>query len=102
VDLIGKTLGKYQIVEEIGRGGMGAMYKGYDPTLNRTVAVKVLAPHLAWEPHFVNRVLREARMVARLSHPHIVSIFNGNHQTSWSFRGWLVIPLQLRLCLQLQ
>jgi hypothetical protein len=74
MDLAGKTLGKYHIGQEIGRGGMGAVYKGYDPTLNRTVAIKILAPHLIWEKRFINRFVREARTVAKLSHPNIVSI----------------------------
>ncbi len=74
MNLAGKTLGKYQIGPEIGRGGMGAVYKGYDPALNRAVAVKILAPHLTWEGRFVDRFVQEARTVAQLSHPHIVSI----------------------------
>jgi hypothetical protein len=74
MDLVGKALGKYRIVQEIGRGGMGAVFKGYDPTLDRTVAIKILAPHLTWERRFIDRFGREARVVAQLSHPHIVSI----------------------------
>lgn len=70
----GRTLGKYQLLEEIGRGGMGAVYKAYDPSLDRTVAIKVLAPHLAWEKDSVERFLREARAAARLRHPNIVEI----------------------------
>ncbi|MBN1889547.1 MAG: PD40 domain-containing protein [Thermoflexales bacterium] len=67
-------LGKYQVLEEIGRGGMGAVYKGYDPQLDRPVAIKLLAPHLAWEREFVERFLREARAAARLRHPNIIGI----------------------------
>ena len=79
-NLIGKTLGKYQVLEEIGRGGMGAVYKGYDPHLGRPVAIKVLAPHLVWEQEFVSRFLREARAAARLQHPNIVTIFDVGEQ----------------------
>ena len=68
------NLGKYQISEEIGRGGMGAVYKGYDPLLDRTVAVKILAPHLVWEQAFLERFLREARAAARLQHPNIIPV----------------------------
>ena len=68
------SLGKYQIIEEIGRGGMGAVYKGYDPFLSRTVAIKLLAPHLVWETAFVERFMREARAVAQLRHPNIVDV----------------------------
>ncbi len=72
--LIGSRLGKYQIQAEIGRGGMGVVYLGYDPQLGRQVAIKVLAPHLAWEKEFIERFLREARAAARLKHPNIVTI----------------------------
>ena len=76
--LIGTRLGKYEIRSEIGRGGMGTVYQGYDPALDRWVAVKVLAPHLLWQQEFVERFLREARAAARLKHPNIVTIdFSG-------------------------
>ncbi|MBN1956421.1 MAG: protein kinase [Anaerolineae bacterium] len=72
--LIGEKLSKYKLLEEIGRGGMGVVYKGYDPVLDRCVAIKVLAPHLAWEKEFVERFMREARAAARLRHPAIITI----------------------------
>lgn len=75
MDLVGKAIGKYQILEELGRGGMGVVYKAYDPTLERQVAIKVLAPHLVWEKDFVARFLREARAAAKLNHPNIVTIY---------------------------
>jgi len=68
------SLGKYQAIEEIGRGGMGAVYKGHDPLIDRAVAIKLLAPHLVWEKDFVERFLREARGAARLRHPNIIEI----------------------------
>jgi len=68
------SLGKYQIIEEIGRGGMGAVYKAYDPFLDRTVAIKLLAPHLVWEKEFIERFMREARAAARLQHSHIIPV----------------------------
>jgi serine/threonine protein kinase len=70
------SLGKYQVLEEIGRGAMGAVYKGYDPFLDRTVAIKLLAPHLVWESAFVERFLREARSAARLQHSNIIPIYD--------------------------
>jgi formylglycine-generating enzyme required for sulfatase activity len=78
--MIGKALGKYQILEEIGHGGMGAVYRGYDTALQRQVAVKVLAPHLAQERDFVERFLREARTAAGLKHPNIVTIHDVGEQ----------------------
>jgi serine/threonine-protein kinase len=74
--LVGKQLAKYKIQAEIGRGGMGAVYLGYDPALDRHVAVKVLPPHLAWQTELVERFLREARTAARLRHPNIVTIYD--------------------------
>jgi serine/threonine-protein kinase len=78
--MIGNTLGKYQILDEIGRGGMGVVYRGYDTALERQVAIKVLAPHLVWEKDFVERFLREARTAARLKHPNIVTIHDVGEQ----------------------
>jgi hypothetical protein len=79
-NLVGTQLGKYEIQAEIGRGGMGLVYQGYDHLLDRQVAIKVLAPHLVWEPGFVERFLREARSAARLKHASIVTIFDVGQQ----------------------
>ena len=67
-------LGHYEIVSELGRGGMGVVYKGYEPALTRYVAIKELAPDLAHDPVIVERFLREARSMALLSEPHIIQI----------------------------
>ena len=83
--LIGTRLGKYEIHSEIGRGGMGAVYLAYDRPLDRWVAVKVLAPHLAWETAFVERFLREARAAAQLRHPSIVTIHDVGQEGSWYY-----------------
>ena len=83
--LINKRLGKYVIQAEIGRGGMGAVYRGYDPDLERPVAVKVLAPHLVWQREFVERFLREARAAARLKHPAIVTIYDVGQESGWYY-----------------
>lgn len=68
-------LGLYEILEEIGRGGMGVVFRAYDPKLQRIVAVKALAPELARLPSARQRFLREARAAAAVSHPHVVTIF---------------------------
>jgi serine/threonine protein kinase len=70
------SLGKYQVQQEVGRGGMGAVYQCYDPLLDRVVAIKVLAPHLVWEKDFLERFLREARAAARLQHPNIIAVYD--------------------------
>jgi len=74
-DSLPEKLGKYKIVEEVGRGGFAAVYKAVDTTLSRTVALKVLAPHLLWDPTFVQRFQREAEVAANLDHPNIVTIY---------------------------
>lgn len=76
MDLIGKPLGNYQIVSELGRGGMGIVYRAYQASLNRYVAIKVLPPQLAIDETFVQRFLHEARASAQLQHPNIVTIYD--------------------------
>ncbi len=70
-----KSIGHYEIVAELGRGGMGVVYKGFEPALNRHVAIKTLADHLAADPGVVERFMREARSMAQLSDAHIVPIY---------------------------
>jgi len=84
-NLGGTQLGKYEIQAEVGRGGMGVVYKGYDPSLDRLVAVKVLAPHLVWEKEFVERFVREARSAARLKHANIVTIHDVGQTAGWYY-----------------
>ncbi|MBN1487289.1 MAG: serine/threonine protein kinase [Anaerolineae bacterium] len=83
--LVNKRLGKYLIQKELGRGGMAVVYLAYDPTLERTVAVKVLAPHLIWQQDFIDRFLREARSAAQLRHPNIVTIFDVGQESGWHY-----------------
>ena len=68
--------GRYRIVEVLGRGGMATVYLARDDELERPVAVKVLAGHLADDPTFRARFVREARLAAQLSHPNVVQIFD--------------------------
>ncbi len=67
---------QYRIDHELGRGGMAVVYAAYDENLQRPVALKVLAAHLADQPEFRARFLREARIAARLSHPNLVRTFD--------------------------
>ena len=85
MNLVGTRLGKYEIHAEIGRGGMGAVYRGYDPALDRNVAVKVLAPHLVWAKESVQRFVREARAAARLKHLGIVTIYDVGQEGGWYY-----------------
>jgi len=74
-DSFPEKLGKYKIIAEVGQGDFAAVYKAVDTTLDRTVALKVLAPHLLWDYTFVQRFQREARVAANLDHPSIVTIY---------------------------
>jgi serine/threonine protein kinase len=72
----GSRFGGYEVLQALGSGGMGMVYRARDLTLERVVALKVLAPELSKDPSFVQRFLKEARAVARLNHPNIVQIYN--------------------------
>jgi serine/threonine protein kinase len=73
-DLTGRTLGHYRIVEKIGEGGMGEVYRAHDERLDREVAVKVLPQEVAQRRERLDRFEREARAVAKLDHPNILAI----------------------------
>jgi serine/threonine protein kinase len=75
-DLVGRTIGPYTLVEPLGQGGMATVYKGYQQSLNRYVAIKVLRGDLARDEKFVARFRREALAVARLSHPSILHVYD--------------------------
>src|SRR5262245_12502500 len=75
-DLTGKVLGKYQLLERLGQGGMAEVYRAYQPGLDRYVAIKLLHSRLAAETGFIDRFKREAALVARLRHPHIVQVYD--------------------------
>ena len=79
-----KRIGKYEIVRLLGRGGMGAVYQALDPVLEREVALKVMLPETAGDPEQKQRFEREARAVARLSHPGVVTVFDLGYHTDGS------------------
>ncbi|MBL9133629.1 MAG: protein kinase, partial [Verrucomicrobiaceae bacterium] len=67
----------YKIDKLVGRGGMGAVYRGVQTTLDRKVAIKILPPGLGeHDPAFVERFLNEARLMAKLAHPNVVTIYD--------------------------
>lgn len=76
MSLLGRQIGRYKILEELGSGGMSVVYKGLDTALDREVAVKVLHPHLASKPESRRRLAREAKAVAKLHHPNILEVFD--------------------------
>ncbi|MCC6805614.1 MAG: serine/threonine protein kinase [Anaerolineae bacterium] len=75
-DLIGKTIGQFKIIEEVGRGGMASVYRARQSNINRVVAIKVLPRTLLHDPSFYERFVREVDLVAHLEHPHILPIYD--------------------------
>jgi serine/threonine-protein kinase len=73
---VGDTLGRYELVEEVGEGGMATVFRARDKELRREVAIKVLFPHLARRPEVVRRFQREARAAATLEHENILRIYD--------------------------
>ena len=83
-DLIGETIGEYQIIERIGRGGMADVYRAYQPSLNRDVAVKILPAYYAEQDDtFLPRFKIEAQSIAKLRHQNILMVMNyGEHKNT--------------------
>jgi tRNA A-37 threonylcarbamoyl transferase component Bud32 len=75
-ELVGKAFGPYTIVERIGEGGMAVVYKGYQESLNRYVAIKVLRGELAHDQQFITRFRREALAAAKLNHPNLLHVYD--------------------------
>lgn len=84
------TLGQYQIIGHLGSGGMGAVYRAYQPALDRHVAIKVLISNFAHDPQFCERFRREARAIARLDHPNILPVYDFGEQDGCLY---IVMPL---------
>jgi len=72
----GQMLGAYRIINQVGQGGMASVYKAYQPSMDRNVAIKVLPRQLAESKEFAARFQQEARIIARLEHPHILPVFD--------------------------
>jgi serine/threonine-protein kinase len=89
-DLTGKQLGQYQIVAPLGEGGMAAVYRAYQPSMERYVALKILPRALAGDPNFVARFRREARTIAQLQHPNILPVYDFSEFDGYTF---IVMPL---------
>lgn len=85
LDELAQLFPQLEILELIGRGGMGAVYKARQPNLDRVVALKILGPKPGVEPGFAERFTREARALAKLNHPNIVSVHDFGHAGDLSF-----------------
>ncbi len=88
-DLTGMQFGPYRITAPLGEGGMAAVYRAFHAATDRYVALKVLPRHYANEPEFVGRFRQEARILAKLQHPHILPVFDFGEQDGYTY---LVMP----------
>ncbi|MBI2325630.1 MAG: protein kinase [Chloroflexi bacterium] len=86
----GTTIGRYEIVEPIGQGGMAVVYKARQPALDRVVALKVIRSGFSEDPEFLERFRREARAVARLDHPNVVQVHDFDE-----IEGRAILAMQL-------
>ena len=81
----GTQLGQYRVVEQVGRGGMATVYKAFQPSLNRFVAVKVLPTFYAEDAQFLERFRQEAQTVSQLRHPNILAVFDFGEQDGLAY-----------------
>jgi serine/threonine protein kinase/outer membrane protein assembly factor BamB len=94
-------IGRYEVSAELGRGGMGIVYRAYEPGLERAIALKVLSPNLAHQPGIVARLHREAISIARLRHPSIALLYEFGHADGTPFLAMEYVPgLSLRQLLE--
>ncbi len=90
--MIGRTLGHYEIVEKLGEGGMGAVYRARDTTLGRDVALKLLPEFVAGDREKIARLEREARLLASLSHPNIATLHGLEESTGLKYLVMELVP----------
>ena len=84
--VIGTLLnGRFRLEEKIGSGGMSTVYKAFDPTLERWVAIKLMHRDISSDPDQLERFRREARAVARLNHPHVVTVIDAGEDDGTPF-----------------
>ncbi len=92
--LAGRKIGPYRITGELGKGGMGVVYRGHDTALDREVAIKVLPAHLGRDDEFMKRFVREARAAAKVDHPSIVQVYQCGRMSTEIGDGPLFIAMQ--------
>ncbi|MHC4914506.1 MAG: serine/threonine-protein kinase, partial [Planctomycetota bacterium] len=92
--LTGRKIGPYLVTDEIGRGGMGVVYRAHDSALDRAVAIKVLPGHLGHDEEFMKRFVREARAAAKVDHPGIVQVYQAGRMATETGDGPCFIAMQ--------
>ncbi|MFD7981731.1 serine/threonine-protein kinase [Streptomyces sp. NPDC059071] len=92
--LLGKRIAGYLVEQEIGRGGMAVVYRAFDVKLERTVALKLLAPELARNDTFRRRFAHESRVAAAIDHPHIVPVFEAGETEGVLYIAMRYVPGQ--------
>ncbi len=80
-----RQFGNYELGDEIGKGWMASVYRAYQRSFNRYVAIKVIAPSLSRDPLFMARFEREAQIIAGLQHPHIVPVYDFGRQDETTY-----------------
>src|SRR5262249_24778959 len=91
ISMIDQRLGPYRITEEIGSGGMATVYRAYQASMDRHVAIKVIRSSILHEPTLQERFRRQARLIARLEHPHLLPVhdFDGDHDPPYIVMRYL-------------
>jgi len=91
-----QTLGRYRLLSLLGEGGMGKVYKGYDPNLERNVAIKILPSNLVSDASRLSRFIQEARSASALNHPHVVAVYDiGEEKLEGSAESVRFISMEL-------
>ncbi len=91
-DFLGMTFGAYQLVDRLGEGGMSTVYRGYQETIDRSVAIKILPADLLLNPKFLTRFVDEARVLSRLTHPAILPLYEYDQANGVPY---IVMPIMI-------
>ncbi len=90
--LVGRSLGPYRVLERLARGGMAVVYRGYQPSLDRYVAIKVLPPQMSEHEAFLSRFRQEASAIGRLRHPNILTAYDFGEQEGVAYIVMELVP----------